>query len=95
MGIEDVRISELVRRVLTRYWVDLTELRFSCTGGTLRFHGTLRRQARPGSPPPPVTESIVDAITQEIRRLPGVKKVYLTGVTVDGRWTEGAPDPAL
>ncbi len=84
MGTEDVRITEQVRRVLARHWIDPTDLRWTCTKGTLRFRGTFRRLPSPESPP--VGEPLLETVSQEIRRLQGVQKVYFTGVQVEERW---------
>jgi len=81
----DTRINEQVRRILARFWVDASELRSTCTRGTLRFHGTLRRLPA-ADRECPLQEPVIEVLTQEIRRLPGVKKVYFTGVQVEERW---------
>lgn len=86
MGTEDVRITELVRRVFARHWIDQTDLRFSCTRGVLRFFGRLRRL--PTEEPVPLGESLVETITQEIRRIQGVEKVYFSGVQLEETWVE-------
>ena len=84
---QDTRIAEQVRRILTRFWIDATELRFTSTRGTLRFHGTLRRLPS-ADRDCPLHEPVIEAITHEIRRLQGVQKVYFTGVTVEERWVQ-------
>ena len=82
MAADDRRICEQVRRVLTSYWIDLAELRFTCTRGTLRFTGILRRlpseERRTALHGP-----LLEVLSHEIKRLRGVSRVYFTGVTVD------------
>ena len=87
MSTEDRRIAEHVRRVLTSYWVDLTELRFTCTRGTLRFTGILRRLPS-ADRNVPLSAPLLEVITQEIKRLRGVARVYFTGVTIDECWVD-------
>ena len=84
---EDTRIAEQVRRVLTRFWIDASELRYTCTRGTLRFHGLLRRLPS-ADRDCPLYEPVIEVLTQEIRRLRGVQKVYFTGVQVEERWVQ-------
>jgi len=86
MATDDVRISEQVRRVLTRHWIDLTDLRFSCTRGVLRFFGTLRRV--PNEEKLRLTENLLEMISHEIRRLPGVEKVYFANVQLEETWVD-------
>ena len=82
----DVKISELVKRVLTRHWIDQTDLRFTSTRGTIRFHGTLRHLSNAGSIP--INEPLLETVTQEIQRIPGVNRVYFTGVQIDEPWAD-------
>ena len=65
MVAEDRRIAEHVRRVLTSYWVDLTELRFTCTRGTLRFTGILRRLPS-AERQMPLSAPLIEVITQRL-----------------------------
>jgi len=79
----DLQISSQVRAILARHWIDAERLHFRTTGGTVRFHGVLARQgsfmARD------VGMSLLEVLIHEIRRVPGVQKVYFTGVEVEQR----------
>ena len=82
MPAEDRRVCEQVRRILTSYWIDLAELRFTCTRGTLRFTGILRRLPSEERRTP-LHAPLLEVVANEIKRLRGVNRVYFTGVTVD------------
>ena len=79
MTTPDTRIAELVRRTLSRHWIDLTQIRYSCTTGTVRFNGTMQRR---GGGAPPLRIPLLELIGNEIKSIPGVKKVYFTGVEI-------------
>ncbi len=87
MSNEDRQVSEQVRRILTSFWIDLSELRFSCTRGTLRFTGILRRLASEERRHP-LSAPLIEVLGQEIKRLRGVTRVYFTGVTIDDCWVD-------
>ena len=44
---EDFRINALVRRILSRCWIDTESLRFGATGGAVYFHGAFRKLRAP------------------------------------------------
>lgn len=79
MGVADLQIKTKVRAVLSRHWIDLTRIGFDCCRGSVRFRGeiVLSEGHRCSSPGP-----LIDALEAEIKRIRGVKSVYLMGVTV-------------
>ena len=77
----DLQISSQVRAILARHWIDAERLHFRTTGGTVRFHGVL---ARKGSfVACDLGMSLMEVLIHEIRRVPGVQKVYFTGVEIE------------
>ena len=79
MAVPDLQIKTSVRSVLTRHWIDLTRIAFDCCRGSVRFRGEIslaegRRCSSPGA--------LLETLESEIKQIPGVKSVYLTGVTI-------------
>jgi hypothetical protein len=75
MKVSDIRINSLVKSVLTKHWVDVHKIKLDYFGGTIRLSGEIcpigtgaRRRLDPYT---------VELIESEIRRVPGVKRVYL------------------
>ncbi len=79
MDVPDLQIKTQVRAVLTRHWIDLTRIGYDCCRGSVRFRGEIslvegHHCSSPGA--------LLEALESEIKRIPGVKSVYLVGVTV-------------
>ena len=87
MPNEDRHVAEQVRRVLTSFWIDLSELRISSTKGTVRFNGILRRLPS-ADRRQPLSAPLIEVLGQELKRLRGVQRVYFTGVTIDECWVD-------
>ena len=83
MPTTDLQINSRIRAILARHWVDAEKLQFRTTGGTVRFHGVLARQGSFAGCE--VDTTLVEVLISEIRRTPGVQKVYFTGVEVERR----------
>ena len=79
----DLLINSNIRAILARHWIDTEKLHFRTTGGTVRFHGVLARQGSLKAPE--VNGTVLEAVMHEIRRIPGVQKVYFTGVEIEHR----------
>jgi hypothetical protein len=83
MPIIDLQINAKIRAILARHWIDAERLHFRISSGTVRFHGVL---ARIGSfAVCDVDTTFVETLVDEIRRAPGVQKVYFTGVEIERR----------
>ena len=80
MAVPDIQIRTNVRSVLTRHWIDLARLSFDCCCGSVRFRGEISfaEGHRCSSP-----AALLETLESEIKRIPGVKSVYLMGVTVN------------
>ena len=83
MPINDLDINAKIRAILARHWIDADKLRFRTTGGTVRFHGTLARQG--SLMVCDVEATLIEVLINEIRHVPGVQKVYFTGVDLEQR----------
>jgi hypothetical protein len=79
----DLQINANIRAILARHWIDAEKLHFRTTGGTVRFHGVLARQGSIAVPD--LDTTLVEVLVTEMRRTPGVLKVYFTGVEVERR----------
>jgi len=79
----DLDINSKIRAILTRHWIDADRLRFRTTAGTVRFHGTLARQG--SLMVCDVEATLIEVLINEIRHVPGVQKVYFTGVELERR----------
>ena len=79
MAVADLQIKTRVRSILTRHWIDLTRVGIDCCRGSVRFRGeiSLAEGHRCSSP-----VALLDTLESEIKQIPGVKSVYLVGVTV-------------
>ncbi len=74
VAISDFRVNSMVRSILCRHWIDLRALRFGSFRGTVRLVGELHLcESRD---PNAFTSSTLDVLETEIRRLPGVSRVY-------------------
>lgn len=78
MGASDFKITSDARRVLTKYWINLKILRFSCIGGIVYLRGSLDIMYNA-----PTSKVSGDGITAErvgdleraLRKIPNVKRV--------------------
>lgn len=79
MAVPDLQIKTRVRSVLAKHWIDLTRIGFDCCRGSVRFRGeiSLAQGRRCTSP-----SALLETLESEVRCIPGVKSVYLMGVTV-------------
>lgn len=78
MSFSDFRIKSMVKTVLVRHWVDIHRIRIECFRGNVHLKGELCQLKRRESS----ENTLLEKIEREIRRLPGVRKVYLLGLTV-------------
>jgi hypothetical protein len=83
MPTMDLQINAKIRAILARHWIDSEKLHFRTTGGTVRFHGVLARQG--SFKVCEVDTTLLEVLIYEIRRTPGVQKVYFTGVELEQR----------
>ena len=65
MEITRYEVNQIVQRVLVRHGVDLTRLRFSCTGSVVALYGELRRD-----PEGDFTVGQIESLIRELERLP-------------------------
>ncbi|MBZ0269005.1 hypothetical protein K8I85_12675 [bacterium] len=101
MSDEDFRINALVRRILSRCWIDTESLRFGATGGAVYFHGTFRKLRAPQAADEDDDEDgardthdneemeLLDRIDRELRAEPMVNDVVFrldNYRQVGGRW---------
>ena len=63
-------INRLVKQVLVRYAVDLTELQFSCSGETVYLYGNLFKDSEGA-----FTPLGIETLVKELSRLPFVKQL--------------------
>ena len=80
MAADDFRINRGVKSVLIRHWVDTGKLKFRTSRGTVRFSGVL---ATTGGRASQHDYSLLEVIAAEVRTIPDVVKVYLTGVELE------------
>ena len=90
MQVSDYEINAKVRSVLARHWVDTVQLRFGSFRGTVRLTGELHRLGGQAQTEDQLTSNLSD-IEQEIRRIRGVRNVYIhldncTRNTESGAW---------
>ena len=76
-----MRVTCQIKAILTRHWVDQKELRISVHRGTVRLSGMIKRLA--AGEGCDISTSWLAEIVAEMRRVPGVEKVYFLDVTVD------------
>lgn len=74
MSASNFQLMSSVRRILSRRWIDLGEVRFGCFSGTVRVQGVLRRLGSMTSEP--MSGAVVADIEEEIRRLKAVRMVH-------------------
>ncbi len=90
MSVSDLTINSAVRRILSRHWVDLSEIRFGAFRGTVRFTGVLCHLS--GRLPDHGKMTLLGAIEQETRRICGVQHLHfdVSNWTKDksGNWKE-------
>ncbi len=75
-GRDDLKINARVRAVLARHWVDLTRVTFAAVNGTVRLSGVLKRLSTEEESSY-FSEEDVLIIEQELRSIPGVRRVYI------------------
>lgn len=103
---EDFRINALVRRILSRCWIDTEALRFGATGGAVYFHGAFRKQHAPRAADDDADDAgeahdnenieLLDRIERELRMEPTVTDVVFrldNYRRVNGRWAVGERKP--
>ena len=83
MPTNDLQIDSRIRAILAGHWIDTQKLHFWTNGGTVRFSGVIVRHA--SCPACDVDMTVVEVLMNEIRRTPGVRRVYFTGVKVEKR----------
>ncbi len=90
MTQSDFRINGQLRQVLARHFVELAVVRFGSFRGTVRFNGRLAHMN--GRPFAASDLSLIEAIEQEARRIPGVRAVFFDLMNWkkdgDGRWKQ-------
>jgi hypothetical protein len=98
LSVSDFRINSGVRSVIARNWIDLQKLKFGSFRGTVRITGNLSYLgARTGAA---CDSGKLEALEAEIRRVPGVGRVYLDLTnwrrSPTGQWecTDGTPQHA-
>ena len=81
MSVTDMRVTCQIKAILTRHWIDQRELNVSVHGGSVRLRGEMRRLAshRHGS----FDISWLTEVVAQVRRVPGVKKVYFLDVKLE------------
>jgi hypothetical protein len=82
----DLDINRHIRKVLVRHWIDLGRLSIRTTKGKVAIHGHLDRIA--GSQER-LSESIVDAMFNEIDKINGVERITVdlaNWVNSEGKW---------
>ncbi len=74
MEVSDSRIKSLVRAVFARHWIDLQKVEYRSIRGTVHVRGELcRLSGRASGVRDP---SLLEAIEAELKRIPGVSRVY-------------------
>lgn len=63
-------LNRMVKQILTRYAVNLTELQFSCSGETVYLYGNLFKD-----PEGSFTPSTIEAMIKDLTRLPFIKNL--------------------
>jgi hypothetical protein len=78
MAISDIQIRGGIQAILARHCIDQGKLKFDCCKGVVRFRGILAlgERATPLDP----DHSLFESLEHEVRRVAGVKKVYLMNV---------------
>lgn len=69
--ISRYEINRNVKLVLVRHGVDLLELQYSCSGKTVGLYGNLKKDSGEE-----FTPSTIEALTNEILKLPYVTDIY-------------------
>ena len=101
MALEDFRINALIRRMLSRCWVNLGSLRFGVVGGAVYFHGRFEKRR---TPDPDKSEpwrrrsesqdvAFLEELEREIRKDPAVRDVAFrldNYRKVRGKWIPSA-----
>ena len=86
MSQEDLEINRAVRRILVRHWLDLGRLSVRSSLGRLTIRGAVDRIEGVREE---LTGALVDAIFNEIRRIPAVRNLHAeisNWVNQGGRW---------
>jgi hypothetical protein len=74
----DFRINADIRRVLTKHWINLRKLQYSCIGGIVYLRGVVEVMYSAGDGGDSwqgVTAKQVSELEKAIRRIPNVKRV--------------------
>ena len=78
MGASDFKITSDARRILTKYWINLKILRFSCIGGIVYLRGSLDimyNAPSTGDSGDGITAERVGNLERALRKIPNVKRV--------------------
>jgi hypothetical protein len=75
MSVSDFKINTKVRAVLVKHWIDTQALKFGSFRGTVRLTGELFVLGDRISKN--FDGAKLEAIESEVRRIPGVSRVYL------------------
>ncbi len=78
MGASDFKITSDARRVLTKYWINLKILRFSCIGGIVYLRGSLDimyKAPSTGDSGGGITAERVGNLERALKKIPNVKRV--------------------
>jgi hypothetical protein len=71
----DPKINSAVRSILFRHWIDVNQVAIRHHKGNVRLLGTLR--LLPGTGFRQSQQKLNETLEQEIRRVPGVKRVRI------------------
>ena len=78
MGASDFKITSDVRRILTRKWINVKKLRFSCVGGVIYMRGDLDilyNAPNRDSESPGMSGTQIGNLERALKRVPNVKRV--------------------
>jgi hypothetical protein len=78
MGASDFKITSDARRILTKYWINLKILRFSCIGGIVYLRGSLDimyNASSTGDSGGGITAERVRNLERALKKIPNVKRV--------------------
>ena len=74
----DPKINSAVKAILFRHWVDVNHVAIRYSKGNIRLCGTIR--LLPGTGFRRSQQKLNETLEQEIRRIPGVKRVRIDEV---------------
>jgi hypothetical protein len=80
-----MQIIGRVRGILGKHFLEINELHIACARGVVRIVGTIRRLSVPAELAAlmPVTDKFIHELKNEIKRLPGVKRVSFVQEDMD------------